>query len=91
MNIPEPITCPISGVQYYEQPPGGFRLATMDDVKRGRLKHNTAYLGKGIDGRYYCKRIRNTVPAGLLTFVESHRVYIWSGKSHTGDSPGVEK
>lgn len=87
--ITEPITCPKSGIQYYKDLPAGFRLATMDDVKRGRLKHNTAYLGKGIDGLFYCKRIRNTVPAGLLTFVESRRVYIWSGKSHTGDSPDV--
>lgn len=89
MNIPEPTTCPVSGVQYYEQPPEGFSLATMDDVKRGRLKHNTAYLGKGLDGLFYCKRIRNVVPSGLLTFVESRRVYIWTGKSCTGDSQGV--
>ncbi len=89
-SIPNPETCKVTGLKYFSEIPEGFRLATMQDVRNNHFRNNTPYLGKGLDGRYYCKRISGVVPQGLIPFVESHRVYIWSGSSRTGDSQGVD-
>ena len=87
--IPNPEVCKISGLKYFSEVPEGFRLATMGDIRKNRFRNNTAYLAKGLDGRFYCKRINYIIPDGLIPFVESHRVYIWTGGSRTGDSPEV--
>ena len=87
-TVLNPEVCKISGLQYFSEIPNGFRLATMKDIRKGHFRNGTAYLGKGLDGRYYCKRIRYTVPDGLIPFVESHRVYLWVGGKRTGDSQG---
>ena len=84
--IPNPEVCKISGLKYFREVPEGFRLATMEDVRKNHFKNKTAYLAEGIDGRFYCRRIRYTVPDGLIPFLETHRVYIWVGGSCRGDS-----
>jgi hypothetical protein len=90
MDIPKPFTCAVSELSFYLDVPPGFRLATMDDIRKGRLSHNTPYLGLGLDGRYYCKRIYYTIPSGLIPFVEQRRVYIYTGSTRTGDSQRVK-
>jgi hypothetical protein len=90
METPKPFICAVSELRFYAELPPGFRLATMDDVKKGRLVHNTPYLALGLDGRYYCKRIHYTVPRGLIPFVEQRRVYIYTGRTLTADSQSTK-